>query len=100
MEENKVGASIRQIRAAYANLTKSHDELLRLCQQQFPEGSTIFWRTRGYLQIGKVESVYASHPHHGVYIRSENIHTGKMIHVRFYEVDWDVLHDHLSSVEE
>lgn len=92
--------NIQTIRNAYQSLKAAHDALLDLCKKQFPQKAIIFWRNRGYLQTGIVDSVYASHPHHGVYIYARNVKTNKMIHVRFYEVDWDVLHDHLSSVEE
>lgn len=92
--------NIQTIRNAYQALKAAHDALLDLCKKQFPPKSIIFWRNRGHLQTGIVENVYASNPHHGVYIYARNFKTNKMIHVRFSEVDWAVLQDHLSSVEE
>ncbi len=90
---------IRQIREAYAKLTNAHEVFFELCHRQFPAGSLIYWRTRGYVQEGIVQEVYPIRPHQGVYIRAKNTRTGKEIHVRYSDIDWATVQDHLSSVE-
>ena len=79
---------ISRINLANANYLAAGREFVDMCRLFFKPGVLIYWRTRGYLQSGFVQSAFfgiAAYPD----IRVQNSSTGKIVDISFYRIDWD-----------